>query len=309
MRNRRDGLLAQIEAGVLDDSVSLASLLQKCIVLGGQAGSEKMRDWARSELNGYGGPDTLPGYRRIPAPLMATITNQGGFNPITQRLGTAELPEFVREDVPWTEATLNMGVGELEALVSRGEKEARLSPGWALWLMEFLNERATAPNSVVREIYWPVSTASIQGLLVRVRTALAELVAELAVLTPPDQVVPDKEVADQVTQFVITGDRATINLSSQRATDGGINVQAGERIEDGAVVVSGTHGTSVGSQTALGGNAVVGGGTKNNDHSTIAGQNAPGMSTPKKAGVIVAISTVAAAVVAVLTWFGWTPWT
>lgn len=44
------GLLAQIEAGVLGDE-PLPSLLQKCIVLGGRAGSEKMRDWARKELN------------------------------------------------------------------------------------------------------------------------------------------------------------------------------------------------------------------------------------------------------------------
>lgn len=44
--HRRDGLLAQIETDVVDDRVLLSSLLQKCIVLGGQAGSEKMRDWA-----------------------------------------------------------------------------------------------------------------------------------------------------------------------------------------------------------------------------------------------------------------------
>jgi hypothetical protein len=56
MGQRRGGLLAQIEANVVDDKVQLSSLLQKCIVLGGQAGSEKMRDWARQELNGYSGP-------------------------------------------------------------------------------------------------------------------------------------------------------------------------------------------------------------------------------------------------------------
>jgi hypothetical protein len=41
--------------------VLLSSILQKCIVLGGQAGSEKMRDWARQELRGYAGePDSIP---------------------------------------------------------------------------------------------------------------------------------------------------------------------------------------------------------------------------------------------------------
>jgi hypothetical protein len=51
MGSMGDGLLAQIEAGVVGNE-PLSSLLQKCIVLGGQAGSEKMRDWARHELNG-----------------------------------------------------------------------------------------------------------------------------------------------------------------------------------------------------------------------------------------------------------------
>ncbi|MGH3847825.1 MAG: hypothetical protein ACRDS0_41410, partial [Pseudonocardiaceae bacterium] len=69
MARKRGGLLAQIEADVVDDRVLLLllSLLQKCIVLGGQAGSEKMRDWARRELNGYAGTDTVPDYRHVPA--------------------------------------------------------------------------------------------------------------------------------------------------------------------------------------------------------------------------------------------------
>src|SRR5580693_3174464 len=42
MTHKRGGLLAQIEADVVDNTVPLSSLLQKCIVLGGQAASEKM---------------------------------------------------------------------------------------------------------------------------------------------------------------------------------------------------------------------------------------------------------------------------
>jgi AbiTii-like protein len=84
MANKRSGLLAQIERDVVDDRVPLSSLLQKCIVLGGQAGSEKMRDWARRELNGYAGAGTVPEYRHFHAVLMAVITNSAGYNAITQ---------------------------------------------------------------------------------------------------------------------------------------------------------------------------------------------------------------------------------
>src|SRR3954464_13204579 len=96
MSRKREGLLAQIEAGVLDDGVPLASLLQKCIILGGQADSEKMRDWARQELNGYTG-ETLPSYRRVFTGLAAQLTNRAGYNGISQRISITAIPAQVRE--------------------------------------------------------------------------------------------------------------------------------------------------------------------------------------------------------------------
>ena len=92
MAHRRDGLLTQIAADVVDDGVLLSSLLQKCIVLGGQAGSEKMRDWARQELHGYAGADTVPDYRHVPAAVMARITNRAGYNGGTTRIDDSVFP-------------------------------------------------------------------------------------------------------------------------------------------------------------------------------------------------------------------------
>ena len=76
MANRRGSLPAQIEADLLDDRAPLSSLLQRCVVLGRQAGSEKLRDWARWELNGYVDAPTVPDYRHVHAALMAAITNK-----------------------------------------------------------------------------------------------------------------------------------------------------------------------------------------------------------------------------------------
>jgi hypothetical protein len=92
MVHKRGGLLAQIEADVVDDTVPLSSLLQKCIVLGGQAGSERMRVWARRELNGYAGADTVPDYRHVPAAVMAVITNSAGYNGMTRRFDDSVFP-------------------------------------------------------------------------------------------------------------------------------------------------------------------------------------------------------------------------
>jgi len=177
-------------------------------------------------------------------------------------------------------------------------------------------------------VYWSVSNASIRGLLVRVRTALAELVAELIVLTPQDQEVPDKLAADQATQFVITGDRPTINYSSQRAADGGTNVAVVGASAPGPVTVSGTHGSAIGSQTASGANSsVVGSQAVQADHDAIVtGRDVTITSTeeqPVKEGwwarlrkrgmvvafaiIITAVAAVAGTAVAVCAWIGWTP--
>jgi hypothetical protein len=70
-----------------------------------------------------------------------------------------------------------------------------------------MNQHNMAVNGSVAEVYLSVPKVAIQGVLVRIRTALAELVAELTTLTPQDQDVPDKTAADQAVQFVITGKR------------------------------------------------------------------------------------------------------
>lgn len=48
---RRD-LLRQIERGAHDTSSDLASLVRRCISLGGVTGSESLREWATRELMG-----------------------------------------------------------------------------------------------------------------------------------------------------------------------------------------------------------------------------------------------------------------
>jgi hypothetical protein len=219
MPHRREGILAQIEAGVLDDSMPMSSLLQKCIMLGGQAGSEKMRDWARQELNGYG-TTSIPDYRRIPTGLVAKITNLAGYKPITQRIDPSmfrPIIDFLREEegVDLEVAVLDFGVGELEALANRGQNEHRLMPPWAGAIVETLNKYNMPPNSQVEVVYWPLSDASLRGLLVRIRTALAEMVAELITVTPPSQEVPTKAAVDRAVNLVINGERATIVVNQQ----------------------------------------------------------------------------------------------
>jgi hypothetical protein len=345
MVHRRDGLLAQIAADVVDDGVLLSSLLQRCIVLGGQAGSERMRDWARRELHGYAGADTVPDYRHVPAAVMVLITNKAGYNGGTTRIDDSVFPpqvrDMIRKDVDLEDAILNQGIGELEALASEGVDEHHLIPGWASLIKDTLNQFNMDAVSRVAEVYWSLSNASIRNVLVRIRTALAELVAELIALTPQDQEVPDKVAADQAVQFVITGDRPTIHYSPQQATGGGTNVAVGGGPAPGPVTVSGANGSAIGSQTASGpnssvvgtqaangaGSSMVGGQVVQAGHDAVtAGQDATLTSAGdqgvkegfwarlRKRGLVVSLAIIIGAVAAVVgtavgicVWIGWTP--
>ena len=332
MTRIRGGLLAQIEADVVDHMVPLSSLLQKCIVLGGQAGSEKMRDWARRELNGYAGADTVPDYRHVPAAVMVVITNSAGYNAIVQRIDDSvfapQIRDIIREKADLEDAILGGGIGELEALASQGTDEHRLIPNWSRVIADTLNKYHMAPNSRVAEVYWSVSNSSIRGILVRVRTALAELVAELVALTPRDQEVPDKQAADQAVHLVITGNRPVINYSPQYATGGGTNVLVADGAAPGPVIVSGANGSAIGNQTASGANSSVVGGqaVQAGRDALTAGQDASiadAADQPVKEGwwarlrkrgavvafsiIIGAIAAVAGVVVAILIAAGWKP--
>jgi hypothetical protein len=120
-----------------------------------------------------------------------------------------------------------------------------------------MNQFDMTVNGRVAEVYLSVPNVAIQGVLVRIRTALAELVAELITLTPEDQDVPDKTAADQAVQFVVTGKRPVINYTVQHAADGGTNVAVNSEGGAGPVTVSGAHGSAIGSQTADGANSSV----------------------------------------------------
>lgn len=320
MSGKRAGLLAQIEAGVLDDGVPLASLLQKCIILGGQAGSEKMRDWARQELNGYSGDDTLPPYRRVFTGMVAQLTNLAGYNGMTQRFSTSAIPQDLREmmeneGIDLETAVLGGGIGELEAWASRGESEIRLMPPWADVVADVLSKHSVDRSSTrVQAVYWPLSDAQLRGVLVKVRTALAELVAELIALTPETQDVPDKAAADQAIFLVVNGHRPTINVQH---APGGTNIAPAE---GGPVTVSSGTGTAIGSQTASGdGSSVVGSQAASGGHNSLAGRDgAAADSSPRqgwwarlrKRGWVVAVAQIVGAIAAVAALalaLGWKP--
>ncbi len=214
--------MSQIESNALNEQSSLASALRKCIVLGGKSGSERMRDWATRELQGYSKSDPLPAYRIIGAPLMVDGV-RGNVQIQRQQIPPSSLPEFVRQHIS-ERLELRDGVGSLEALVA--QEEIRLSPPGASDLAHYLNAQSGNPYQHIISIYWSVASAAIRGVLDHIRTALTQLVAELRANMPETDDLPSAENANQAVTVVVSGERPSVNVTAAQASGRGATAAA-----------------------------------------------------------------------------------
>lgn len=262
-------LLAELQAGLRDDRTSTTSLLQKCILLGGQVGSECLRDWARQELKGYDKADTVPDYRRVAAAICIDGATFRGL--VTgQQISPMALPEYAHGYMT-EKPILTNPIGELEDL-SRGSKSTvMLSPAGAQELVMLMNHESTSGDQITR-LYWQVSRSTIAGIITGVRTALAELVGELLAAVSDDDQPPSKQAVDDAVQFLVTGDRNIV--------------------------------TVVGSQTTTNGNSTI---TVTGSSDQPTADKETWWRRWRKRGLLIGLATVVAAVVGVLQWIGWTP--
>ncbi|SCE63508.1 hypothetical protein GA0070216_1015 [Micromonospora matsumotoense] len=211
-------LLAQIERGALNDAVSLASLLRKCVALGGATRSAELRDWASDELNGYRDDTKIPEYRIVHAPILAdgrTFTHQ-----ITgQQISSWDLPDFAREHIT-NEVRLARGVGEavLSNAARNGETVVRLQPPGAADLVTFMNSQQ---GGGIERIYWGVSIGQIAGTLDQIRTTLVRLASEMRAAQPAGTAMPSHEAATEAVHVVLHGGtRNVVNINTAQARDG-----------------------------------------------------------------------------------------
>lgn len=207
-------LISQIESDALDEGVSVATALRKCIVLGGKSGSEQLRDWATRELQGYHGRDDLPAYRIIAAPLMVDGI-AGNYQVKGQQFPPSGLPEFAREHLS-EKVELRDGVGSIEALSQ--QVDIKLQPAMASDIARVMNAESDNPYQQIISLYWSVSPTAIRGVLDQIRTALTQLVAELRANMPDDDDVPTAETANQAVSVVVTGERSSVHVTTAQAS-------------------------------------------------------------------------------------------
>ncbi len=209
-------LLDEIERDALDDHVSVATSLWKCVALGGRSGSAAMRDWATRELDGYEGGEELPDYRIVVAPLQLDGMNMSGMIR-GQAVPPSALPDFVGADIR-EEVQLRFGIAQIEDLARQSEIKLGLPMGGDLVrLMNAENEQRGTRGQHIDRIYWAVSPTAFRGVVSHVRTSLVKLIAELRATTPEGHAAPSQDAADQAINFVISGKRAKVNVNAAQA--------------------------------------------------------------------------------------------
>jgi len=238
VQGREKDLLDEIERGALDSRTPLADTLRKCLMLGGRAGSVELRDWAGRELNGYVGGDELPDWRIAAAQIEIDFVNFGGITR-GRAVSPMELPEFAR-DLIKEEFAFRMGVGELESVLDGPETHVRLGIPRGQDLVVYWNHENNVPGQQIQRVYWTVSKVAVRGILNRIRTALAELVAEIRAGMPRGEAVPSPELTNQAFQIAVRGRGARITVNHASANGGGVVAQATE----GSMVAQATDGSS-----------------------------------------------------------------
>jgi hypothetical protein len=211
---RHESLITEIEYDAIDDTVPVATVLRKCVLLGSRSGSESLRDWASRELEGYLGYEgVLPRYRVIQAPLMVDGATMTG-HVQRQQIPASSIPEFAREFINET-LELRYGAGELEAFLAGDE--VKLQPLAASDLVRLMNAEGP-PGQHITSLYWSVAPGAIRGVLDHIRTALTKLVAELRAAMPRDQDLPTSEQANQAVTIMVTGRRPNVSVNTAHAT-------------------------------------------------------------------------------------------
>jgi hypothetical protein len=183
-----------------------------------------LREWASKELKGYDSQDELPAYRVVAATIR--IDAIAGFTHISgQRMALHELPDFVQDKIG-EHVELRDGIGMVEALISQAEgsgSSAKFSLPRAADLAVLMDHEAGDPYQKILDLYWSISTAALRAVVDYVKTALAELLAEMRAGTPDHTSLPPADIADQAVQVAIYGHKARVAINAPVASSGGVS--------------------------------------------------------------------------------------
>ncbi len=207
----------------MDDSISVSQALRRCLILGGHAHHQELRQWALRELTGYGPDDRLPPYRMVPAVITVDLRRTSSRRLVQQisgeRISHHALPAAAREAGIGECVPLREGVKALETLVAGSKKEIYISPpGAAEYALLMTQENESfGYDAEFTSLGWEVATPIVEDVLDQIRTRLAVFVAEMRAQMPAGQQNPNPRAVENAARqaFEIkTGSNSPVNINA-----------------------------------------------------------------------------------------------
>lgn len=201
------GIISEIIDGAVDDSVKLATLLRKMLIVAEGLQNETLKTWVLHELNGYESMDQLPPYRTL------NIVAKGMFTSIAAIMNDQPIPASVIDEKHrwWAEtAYLLSAIASFEDL-AKGDGNGRAINEWPADMVAYYSNKFGGGwhlNRAWQEI--PIN--AIRGMLDAVRTRLLQFALELK------KEIGDAEPSSQAAQA------ETVNNAVQTIIYGGTNI-------------------------------------------------------------------------------------
>lgn len=180
-------LLRVVQEAAVDDKVSLATLLRKCLVLAEELRDEDLRSWASRELNGYPTDTALPSYRVVMAQARASLVDQSGSMTTTVTVPAHLLPERQRAFAETLH--FRQPIAAIEAYRDIDETKGGCTSAWPGDLIALMEDKFN--GWILHNAWQVVPKGAMIGLLDCVRNKVLELTLQLR------RAVPDSGDTDE----------------------------------------------------------------------------------------------------------------
>lgn len=174
-------LIKDIKKDILDDNISLSSVLRKAKVLSRSLKSEEFKKWVDSELYGYTGKIEIPAYRKMVAQNFGVFTGPFGSMVKNAMIPTFNLPETVKDFAE--EIQFPQGVKELEEMMSSDSET--LQRKWIPEAVMFARDSIQMSGNMVLVDAWQLITKQmIAGVLDSIKNRLLDFLLDLQEAEP-----------------------------------------------------------------------------------------------------------------------------
>jgi hypothetical protein len=185
-------ILSQIQADILDEKVSLSTILRKAKVLAAELSSDELAAWAARELDGYNERSELPDYRIFRTSVFGTYTN-GYWLIKNHGLSLFEIKDdWLREQLQ----TFHILEG-----VRSVEKYAQMKEGAHFYvrpeLLAYVNSQVAERNLGgygYAELYYTLGSHDFEQILDTVRNRLQDFILKLGKRWNPKNAVPAESI-------------------------------------------------------------------------------------------------------------------